>query len=160
MSACSTYSVLHIVAYSPIFKEFVSQIKCATYCVLHFLLWNKLAYFCWRAKLFGILSEMGKQKYHSVQTMSVQTKDHVLSYIGCLFTFLLWFFITTKNMERVQLLHQRFKVLPLPSQFCQPMKRCYASLCWTSRKTFFSIILPFVFSVMHYAQKQNTLYSK
>ena len=37
-------------------------------------------------------------------------------------------------MERVQLLHHRFKVLPSPSQFCQPMKRCYASLCWTSRK--------------------------
>ena len=32
----STYSVLHIVAYSPIFKDFVSHIKCATYCVLHF----------------------------------------------------------------------------------------------------------------------------
>ena len=28
------YSVLHIVAYSPIFKESVTQIKCATYCVL------------------------------------------------------------------------------------------------------------------------------
>ena len=33
----STYSVLHIVAYSLIFKDFVSHIKCATYCVLHFL---------------------------------------------------------------------------------------------------------------------------
>ena len=32
----STYSVLHIVAYSPIFKDFVSHVKCATYCVLHF----------------------------------------------------------------------------------------------------------------------------
>ena len=32
----STYSVLHIVAYSLIFKDFVSHIKCATYCVLHF----------------------------------------------------------------------------------------------------------------------------
>ena len=32
----STYSVLHIVAYSKIFKDFFSHIKCATYCVLHF----------------------------------------------------------------------------------------------------------------------------